>query len=511
MSKFNKNTNNTNVGIANTVNLAGSPAYSRDYKNEVVSVVMNCLLNGDSYYQSDKARIVAVEALLKQGLRDESNAEFLAKAMVYTRTQGNLRSVTHLMGAILSENVKHSDFMRPALASALIRPDDALEMASLLFDKKSKGYKLPNVFKRAVRDSLETKWDEYQLKKYECTTKSVKLKDLVILTHPNPAKLVESGKAKDPFVFKRIIEESLSAIETAQTVNAGSTGEARASNYKDMLTNKKLGYMGALKNIKNILNAGADTETVDMLCKLLTNERALRNSMVLPFRFVQAYVEVQALNYDRIKIKQVLKAIEDAFILSAKNVPIVEDGESVAILLDESGSMGGWGSESLTSTSPFMLGKTLMASMLTGLDKTKTVGYLWADNSREISVNGSPFEFMTRTKTQGGGTDIAGAFNGLVRTKTNVDKIVIITDMQHNSLSSVDSKIREYKKNINPNVKVLFWNIQGYGKGTPVRMTGEVLEMNGFNDKMLDVAAKMLKYSDVNYLVKEIESISLLG
>lgn len=507
MSKFNSNSK-SNVGIKDTTNVAGASAYSRDYKNEIVSIVMNSLLNGDSYYETDASRIKNIEALMKKGLNDAENAEFLAKAMVYTRTKGNLRSVSHLMGTILTENVKGSEFMRPAFKSAFLRPDDASEVVSL-FLTRNKDAMLPNSLKRAIKDNLETVWDEYQLKKYEGTSKDVKLKDLIILTHPNPVKLVELGKAKDTFVFKRVIEETLSNIATAQTVNAGSTGEERASNYKQMLKDRKLGYMGALKNIKNILNAGADTETVDMLCAFLTNERAVRNSMVLPFRFVQAYVEVSALNYDRIKIKQVLNAIEDAFILSAKNVPIVEDGETVAILLDESGSMGGWGSENLSSTSPFMIGKTLMASMLTGLDKNKAVGYLWADNSREISVNGRPFEFMTRTKTQGGGTDIAGAFNGLVRTKTNVDKIVIITDMQHNQLSSVDAKIREYKKSVNPNVKILFWNVQGYGKGTPVKMSGEVLEMSGFNDKLLEVAAKMLKYSDLNYLVKEIESISL--
>lgn len=507
MSKFNDKSK-SNVGIKkDTVNVAGTSAYSREYKNEIVSIVMNSLLNGDSYYESDASRIKNIENQMKKGLSDNlENAEFLAKAMVYARTMGNLRSVSHLMGTVLSENVKHSDFMRPALRTVMLRPDDATEMVSL-FLNRHRDSMIPNVLKRAIKDSLENTWDEYQLKKYEGTSKEVKLKDLIKLTHPNPTRLVESGKAKDPFVFRRVIEETLSNIATAQTVNAGSTGSERAGNYKQMLRDRKLGYMGALKNIKNILTAGADDETVDMLCNLLINEKALRNSMVLPFRFVQAYNEVSNISYDRIKIKKVLKAIEDAFTLSAKNVPIVEDGESVAILLDESGSMGGWGSESLTSTSPFMLGKTLMASMLTGLDKTRTVGYLWADNAREISVNGSPFEFMTRTRTQGGGTDISGAFNGLMRTKTKVDKIVIITDMQHNSLSSVDNKIKEYKRLVNPNVKVLFWNIQGYGRGTPVAMKGEVLEMNGFNDKMLDVAAKMLKYSDVNYLVKEIEAI----
>lgn len=501
MSKFNNT--NKNVGIKKDgVNAAGCPAYNRDYRNEIVSIVMNSLLNGDKYYESDKSRMENIEKLMKKGLEDDSNAEFLAKAMVYVRNEGNLRSVSHLMGAILAENVKCSNFLRPAFTKTFLRPDDAMEVASILFTR-NRDENLPNVFKRAVKDSLETKWDEYQLKKYEGARKFVKLMDLIKLVHPNPTKLVSLGKAKDPFVFKRVIEESLANIATAQTVNAGSTGEERASNYKSMLKERKLGYMAALKNIKNIITAGADDETINMLCDLLKNEKAVLNSMVLPFRFTQAYEEVKAISFDRIKINKILDSIEKAFIISARNVPIVEDHETVAILLDESGSMGD------RQGSPFYIGKTLMASMLAGLDKSRAVGYLWADRAREISINGSPFNFINNTRTQGGGTDVSGAFNGLISTKTKVDKIIIITDMQHNYLSSVDSKINEYRSKVNPNVTVLFWDVTGYGKGTPVRMNRNVLEMDGFSDKLLEVAAKMLKYSDLNYLIKEIDSISL--
>lgn len=503
MSKFNKTTNTTRK--PDTTNAAGNVAYSRTFKSEIASIVMNSMLNGDSFYETDDSRIKNIENLITSNLND---AEFVAKAMVYTRNEGNLRSVSHLLGTLLVENAKGTPFLRPALKKAIVRPDDATEMVAL-YSNRNINKMVPNSLRRAVKDCLETKWDEYQLKKYAGESNSVKLKDVVKLTHPNPKGLVKSGKAKDPFVFKRVIESTLDNIATAQTVNASSTGDKRAQNYENMLRERKLGLMAGLKNIKNIVESGADDQTITMLCDLLQNERAVLNSKVLPFRFVQAYVETEKLNGDRIKIKRILSAIEQGFIISARNVPLVDEGESVAILLDESGSMGGWGNENLSDKTPFMIGKTLMASMLTGLDKDLTVGYLWADRAREIDVNGSPFSFMKNTKTQGGGTDLAGAFNKLLGTKTKVDKIVIITDMQHNYFSRVDEKIREYKRTVNPNVKVLFWNVQGYGKGTPVKMSDEVMEMTGFSDKMLEVAAKMLKYSDKDYLIKEIEAIQL--
>ena len=499
MSKFNNKTRNT----TKETNLGGGVGFKRtDLKQEIASVVMNSLLNGDSYYESDSDRIVKIENLMKS----QGDAEFLAKAMVYTRTVGNLRSVSHLMGTILTENAKGTSFLRPALRKAIVRPDDATEMVAL-YSNRNINKMVPNSLRRAIKDNLETKWDEYQLKKYAGESNSVKLKDIVKLTHPNPKGLVTSGKAKDPFVFKRIIESTLDNIQTAQTVNAGSTGEDRAKNYKSMLMERKLGYMAALKNIKNILESGADSQTIDMLCDLLRNERAVLNSKVLPFRFTQAYVTVENMNMDRILAKKVLLAIEDGFIISARNVPIIDEDESIALLLDESGSMGN--GSSLTDQTPFMIGKTLMASILTGIDTSKAVGYLWADRAREVSVDGRPFDFIKRTRTQGYGTNVAAAFEGLLKTKTKVDKLVIITDMQHNYLSSVDNKIADYKRLVNPNVKVMFWNVQGYGGSTPCRMSKDVLEMTGFSDKMLEVAAKMMKYSDASYLIKEIEAIQL--
>jgi 60 kDa SS-A/Ro ribonucleoprotein len=502
MGKFNKN---TNVGITrqpDTRNKAGHTAFSREsFKNEIASIVLNSMLNGNSYYESDDARIANIEHIMATNLDTFDNAEFLAKAMVYTRTEGNLRSVSHLMGVILSESfvTRGTELVRKSLNKSIIRPDDATEIVALYtgrnFDKM-----VPNSMRRAIKDSLETKWDEYQLKKYAGEGNSVKLKDIVKIAHPSPKRLIDSGKVKDPYVFKRVIESTLDNIATAQTVNAGGTGETRANNYKEMLKNRKLGYMGALKNIKNIVTAGADTQTIDMLCELLRNERAVLNSRVLPFRFTDAYTEVKSINADTFVIKKIVRAIEDGFMISARNVPIVEDGEKCALMLDESGSMSG---------KPFEIGKTLMASMLCGLDKDLTVGYCWANGAREVSIDGRPFDFIARTKPQGYSTDVASAFKKLTNSNTNVDKIVILTDMQHNSLASVDNSIREYKRKVNNNVKVLFWNIQGYGKGTPVKISGEVMEMSGFSDKLLDVAAKMLKYSDANYIIKEIEEVQL--
>lgn len=318
-------------------------------------------------------------------------------------------------------------------------------------------------------------------------------------------------------VFKMIIEGTLPNIQTAQTVNAAGTGEARAESYKTMLANRKLGLMAALKNIKNIVESGADQETIQMLCDLVSNEKVVQKSRVLPFRFIQAFEIVNSLNMDRLVAKKIIKAVEDGFIASGKNLPFVKEGERVALLLDESGSMDGGWSSSGGSSSPFYLGKTMMASVLTSLNPDNTVGYLWADHAREISISGSPFDFIARTKTKGGGTDVWAAIEGLIKSKTVVDKLVIFTDMQMYSVGGgyyskgpreFKDMVKEYRK-ISPNAKVLFWDLQGYGGGTPMKLDHNILEVSGFSDKILEVASKMLEFSDKDFLVKEIEAVQL--
>ena len=491
MSKFNKTAKETQKvnRTPNSTNMAGGAAYSRDsIKQDIATTILSSMLKGDSFYESEKDRLQRIELMVS----DEKLSEFTAKAMVYARTVGNLRSISHFLATILAEKVKGSTFLRPALGKTFIRPDDLTETLSLWNSRNDSN--IPNVLRRAFKDSLET-FDNYQLKKYSGEKRSVKLRDVVKIARPVPTERAN---------FKALIEGTLPNIATAQTVNAGSTGSERASNYKAMLKERKLGYMAALKNIRNILNAGADAETIDMLCSLFENEKACLNSKCLPFRFTDAYREIKDINFDRFLIKKLISSVETGFKISARNTGLVEGDERIAILLDESGSMSG---------KPFEVGKTLMAAMLTGLNTNNAIGYCWSDYSREVSVSGSPFEFIDRTRTQGGGTNLAGSFKGLMDSRTKVDVIVIFTDMQQNYFSggysgNIDTMVAEYRK-ISPNVKILFWNLEGYGGGTPLKLNKDILEVSGYTDKILEGAAKMLKYSDVNYLVKEIEAIKL--
>ncbi len=501
MAKFNKPSPNISE---NSTNLEDFPSFDRtDFKKEVVSVILNSLLKGDSYYESEEERIKKIQNYIST--KPELGL-FLAKAMVYTRTVANLRSVSCVLAISLVENIKSSTFLKPALYKTIIRPDDATEMVALWNSKHPK-VMVPNSLRRAIKMTLEDKFTAYSLKKY-FGTGAVKVSDLIKLTHPTPS---NSEKA---VVFKQAIEGTLPKIDTAQTVNASLVGESRLEMYNKMLKEGSLGYMAALKNIKNILETVSGdsksllTETINLWCDLISNQNAVMKSKILPFRFYDAYRMVGTVDFDLFEIKKIQGAIETAFIYSSGNVNILEDNETCAILLDESGSMG-----SNDYKSPFQTGLVLMASMLVGIDKNRALGYLWSDSTRRVDINTSPMEFIKKTKTQGGGTNLGASISDLISTNTKVDKLIIFTDMQQNQIRygsrysyTFHEMVSQYRE-ISPSVKVLFWNLEGYGGATPMKLNEGILEVSGFSDRMLEIIPKL--WNDEGALIDEIENINI--
>ena len=319
-------------------------------------------------------------------------------------------------------------------------------------------------------------------------------------------------------VYRMALEDNLPNIDTAQTMNAGTTGMVRVNAYMDQIKSGKMGYMAAVKNIRTLIESGISEGDLKTWANMITDPKKVSKSMMLPFRFVDAWKAVEGLAVDAFKLKIVKGALEKAFALSAGNTNIAADGEKVAILLDESGSMGGmgWGRDTEDKKQPWYIGKTLAAAMKVGMDEDKCLFYTWADTCTRRDVNDmSPFDFISNLTTRGGGTDVSAPLQELIRTKTNVDKIIIFTDLQlyggwgRGMGDQINTYLKEYKRNVNPDVKVLFWNLQGYSGGAPIDLekVQDVFEVAGFSDQMLKVIPRL--WSDKNFLIKEINAVEL--
>ncbi len=491
MSTFNKRKRTTSD------NKAGFTGFTRtDAKQELASIIFNSTLSKDSFYESNSERMVNIERLFVEV--DESI--FLLKLMVFTRTEMNLRSATHFLAVLALENIKGIEETRRALSKVLIRPDDATEIVALWNSRNKEN--IPNALRRAIRDALETRWDGYQLRKYYGTNNAVKVPDLIKLTHPR----------NNRPIFKQALEGTLPTIDTAQTVNSGLTGADRKAKYEGMLNEGSLGVMAALKNLVNMIEVGTD---LSCFGNLMGDGRRIERSRVLPFRFAQAYAEVSKLRFmDMFAKKKVLEAIQYGFMLSATNLELADDGDRVALLLDESGSMGGYQND---MDDKFFIGKVMMSAVMVQRRLDDTIGFLWADNTREVALNREPLEFVMNTNTRGGGTNLGQSMDKLIKSKTAVDTIYVFTDMQQNQIGgsywsrdsrSFNSMVQTYRTEVNRDVKVVFWNLAGYGGSAPMQLNQYgVLEVAGFSTKMLQLIKPAL--NGVDSMVLMIEKVQL--
>lgn len=496
MSKF---ANTATANTANTVNRAGGAAYKvTDAKKEIASVILASMLKGDSYYQSDVSRVAQVFNLV-ENLDDK---EFAAKAMIYARHEGKLRSISHLLANAIVENNDGTFSLRNAIRKAIVRPDDMIEMFALWKSRHRK--MIPNAMRRAFADLLGSgKWDAYQLKKYARPGQNVKLRDIILVSHP---------KDKDG-TLKGVIEGNLKAPQTVE--NMLSAGKKASDTFDVLLRENRLGYMVAVKNIRNALETGISDEALDMWVKLISNRNQVMRSRMLPFRFVDAWESVRALPVDHFKLQKVKDAFDQALIHSAMNLDFVNDDDNMALILDDSGSMRGM---------PWKNAITLAAVLYHALPRNKVVVYKFSDKIDKVDFgNLSPIDIISSTICNGGGTYFNMPMAELVRTNTKVDKIVMLSDMQlyrgdqgHYSYYSARRNIpegsfdrywNEYRSKVNSKVKMLFWDLQGYGSGTPLELKDGILNASGFSDRLLSVIPKMWKDQDA--LVKEIEAIKI--
>jgi hypothetical protein len=368
---------------------------------------------------------------------------------------------------------------------------------------------LPNALRRALKDVLESnRFDEYQFRKYQNTNAKVKMKDVVKLARPNPK------KREDETLFSRIIKDELGAIETIQTML--SSGKNAAETTAHLMSENKLGVMAALKNIRNALESGMTDEQLAEWCALVSDKQKLTKAHVLPFRVYDAWEAVKGLPIDRFRLNTVRDALDKGLSCAAYNFEFIAPGERIALILDTSSSMN---QGQIGSRSVFTVAKIMCASLLSGLPAGNVALYTFDTNceDRTDAVRSmGPLALIEQLNAPGGGTYVQKPFELLIHTKTAVDKIIIFTDMQLYdsntwsglSRAQLQTYFDAYRSAVGkPDAKLIFWNLQSYSGGTPMRMTGNVTELVGYSDQMLPLIPKL--WQDPDALLKEIEAVEL--
>ena len=474
MSRFNRKS----VGTK-TVNLAGGEAFKETSKLEFVSILLTSFLK-DKYYETVNETMERIIALIDT-IKDK---KFVAKAGIYARTKFGMRSVSHVVAGQIAKIVKGEDWTKRFFDKVVYRVDDITEILS--FYLSVYGKPIPNSLKKGLSQALG-KFDEYGIAKYREEGAELSLVDVVNLIHPKPTE-------KNKEALTKLIKGTLKSKDTwevklTQAGQKAKTDEEKTEFKKqawiNLIKEKKIKYFALLRNLRNIIEQAP--EVLGEALEILVNEKLIKESLVLPFRFSTAYIEIEQMS----GTQKVLKAISQAVEISLQNVPKFE-GDTL-VVLDCSGSMEG---------RPAQIG-SLFASILVKTNDADLI--LFSDNAKYKTVNSmdSTLTIANSLEFESGGTNFHAIFETANR---KYNRIIILSDMQGwIGEEAPVGTFNEYKQRTNANPVIYSFDLQGYGTlQFPER---NVYCLAGFSEKVFDIM-KLLEM-DKDALINEIEKIEL--
>jgi hypothetical protein len=479
MSRFNTVSQGTK-----TVNIAGGEAYKQTPELELISILLTSFAN-DSFYRSANDTFDRLKELVRI-----CDKRFVAQAAVYARTQFGMRSITHCVASELAKYISAEKWAKDFYSAVIYRPDDMLEILSY---HTAKNGKLTNSMKKGFAKAFN-KFDAYSLAKYRGEGKGFKLIDVVNLVHPMPTE-------KNADAIKALVKGELKSFDTWETElsKAGQTAtneEEKADLKKEvwikLIRENKLGYFALLRNLRNIIEQAP--EIIDEAIETLTNEAIIKKSLVLPFRFLTAFEEIQKLTDGKI-VRTVLMALNKAVDIAVSNVPKF-DGETL-VVLDVSGSMH---EDHLGTKSPHIIGALFSAV----LAKSNNSDFMvFSDNAQYHNINpmDSTITIANSLRFASGGTNFRSIFQ---TANKKYDRIIILSDMQgwigHYSPSN---DFNQYKKSTGANPFVYSFDLKNYGSMQfPEK---NVFALAGFSEKVFDTMKLMEQ--DRMALINEIKKV----
>ena len=555
MSKYNAKAEGVKPTV---VNAMGENAYQLSAKEELVSTCMTTFLSGDHYYETEKEVVNRIVNKL-----NEVDPLFAAKLALYVRNEGNLRSVSHLIAATIAKRASGTEWSKRFYNKIVVRPDDMSEILSAYavqnkMDLK-KIRKIPNAIKKGFKTALE-RLDAYQIDKYKMNSRQVKMLDLVNLFHPKGTQrnqqayhnLVNGESLAGLYASKVLEKEMTKAGQKTQGKSVQEKEAAKKEAIENVLSNVKgMPIMNLLRNLRNIILYAP--KSVDDACAQLTNETAVLNSRLLPFRFATAYEEIEKMSFSDKKSdtsiafeedynnqtitatefaelkEKVLNAIEDALQISCQNIPELEG--NTAILIDHSASVRGESGGSsrvsaFSKTTSAMIGN-LFGSMMAYRQKNVYIG-LFGDILIPVKVDRSQ-RLLDFNKTSfdkgancGGGTEqgIYDFFRQAVREKKKIDNIIVFSDCQIGSSGSTSwygtsgtersatfqDLIKQFRK-INPLCNIIVVDIHNTRGNNVFYKPERVLNIAGWSANIFDVIKSNTK--GFGAILKEIEAIEI--
>lgn len=426
----------------------GAQAFSRDAKSDLFLLAVSNFVGENTSYESGEKRDERFEDLVHQVTAEDPS--WMQQFIPWLRNEANMRSASLVAAA---EYVKAGGPLgRQVVASAMSRADEPSEMLAYWIARH--GRKIPQPIKRGVADAARKFYSERNVLKYDSSSASVRMADVIQLAHVKPSAEWQSSLFKyvladryDNAGQKAEALESLPMLATNRRFRemdrfaardallsrpealaaAGMTWESLSSfgamdapAWEAIIP--QMGYMALLRNLRNFDQAGISEAVADAVAKRLSDPEEVARSRQLPFRFWSAYKAVEG------NLRWAYP-LEKALDLSCQNVPTFK-GKTL-VLVDTSGSMqsGGYGARSTMSP---MQQAALFGSVLSrkNADSVRLFGFADYSFEHEVKKGQSALKIMSsfcaRNGEAGYGTEIGQALSNW----KGEDRVFILSDLQ---------------------------------------------------------------------------------
>ena len=389
--------------------------------------VLSCLLWEDQFYEDGEAIADRIKALVRK-----CKPEDVSALAIESRQQYYIRHASLLVARELARHPKiFGRLIGDTISGVVQRADELAEFLSLYW---SEG-KTP--ISKQVKEGLKTafrRFDAYQLAKYNRDS-AIKLRDVLFLIHAKPKDEAQAA------LWKQLAEDSLPIPLTWETEL--SAGKDKRETFTRLLTERKIGYLALLRNLRNMVDAGVD--------RGLIKDAVLAgagNSKTLPFRFLAAARHAPSLEPE----------LDQAMQKAMLRMPRLEG--RTFVLVDVSGSMVGT-KISQKSELDRLDAAAALAVLVRGVSEEARV-FVFSDYIAEVPPRTGMALVDAIKNARHGGTKLGQAITHL--NQIGYDRLVVITDEQ--SADSVPP----------PQGKGYMINVGSYNKavgyGDWVRLTG---------------------------------------
>lgn len=504
-----------------TLNYEGGLAFIHDAKHTLAHIAACCLVDEKAFYEDTTSKI---DELVRHVGKEDP--EWVVKLAVYIRNELHLRSMPTRIAAICATIPECRPQLIRGASRILTRPDDLLEFAAMLKDDRHGLSKtLPSAAKRIIAEGLQ-QLDEFRAMKYR-RGEGFGMKHLLKLCHPIPADRRQSlifAYLLDPSGWLQTTDEEreliakISAYEALRRMPRKHHQKARAlvrehalpwelvipllgsDNEAWKAVAPVMPIMALTRNLRNLVKSGAlrSPSVRSAVLDKLSNEEAVRNSKMLPFRWYSARKVLKELMTEpqywqdagtALKLEEALnRAVE----ISAEHLPRWPG--RTAIACDLSGSMSECPVGEYSSIYP----KDIACVLSAVAHRICEDSVVYAFGSDIAVLDLDPSRGILANAERVANTDVQYATLGykviedLVKRRELVDRIVVLTDMELygesrclDDAQDIRSWFALYRRNVNPNTEMYFINLAAYGHFITPQREPKVTYISGWSEGIL--------------------------